>query len=140
MKRLLNTVFFCLLGSIIFAQSPIGIWKNIDDDDGKAKSHIEIYQEDGKLYGKVIKLLPAATITTCIKCKGEKKDAPILDMIILRDLVENGKKWEDGRILDPKKGKEYRCNIALEDENTLKIRGFIGNPVFGRTQYWYRVI
>ncbi len=38
------------------AQSPIGIWKNIDDEDGKEKSHIEIYEKNGKLYGKVIKL------------------------------------------------------------------------------------
>lgn len=134
--------FFALLmfTTTFFAQSPIGIWKNIDDSDGKEKSHIEIYEHDGKLHGKVIKLLPAATIISCKKCKGDKKNASLVDMIILRDLTEEGDKWTGGKILDPAKGKEYSCLIALEDPNTLKVRGFIGNPLFGRTQYWYRVM
>jgi uncharacterized protein (DUF2147 family) len=130
---------FLMFSTPFFAQSALGIWKNIDDTDGVEKSHIEIYEEDGKIYGKVIKLLPAATIITCKKCKGDKKNAPILDMTILRDLKKDGDKWSGGMILDPAKGKEYRCFIALENENKLKVRGFIGSPMFGRTQYWYRV-
>jgi len=123
----------------MIAQSPLGIWKNIDDSDGVEKSHIEIYEEDGIVYGKVVKLLPAATITVCKKCKGDNKNAPLLNMVILKGLKKNGEKWSDGLILDPAKGKEYKCFIALEDEKTLKVRGYIGNPLFGRTQYWYRV-
>jgi len=127
------------LSSSFYAQSALGIWKSVDDTDGVEKSHIEIYEEDGKVYGKVIKLLPAATITSCKKCKGDKKNAPLLNMIILRDLEKDGDEWKGGMILDPAKGKEYKCLIALEDENKLKVRGYIGNPLFGRTQYWYRV-
>ncbi|MFK7923326.1 MAG: DUF2147 domain-containing protein, partial [Bacteroidia bacterium] len=39
-----------------FAQSPVGKWKTIDDETNKPKSIVEIYEKDGKLYGKVIKL------------------------------------------------------------------------------------
>ncbi len=137
--KYLQLLALLLLSTPFFAQSALGIWKNIDDTDGVEKSHIEIYEKDGKIYGKVIKLLPAATIITCKKCKGDKQNAPILDMIILRDLKKDGKKWSGGMILDPAKGKEYRCFIALENENKLKVRGYIGSPMFGRSQYWYRV-
>lgn len=136
----LQLLILLLCSTAIFCQSPIGVWKNIDDDDGKEKSHIEIFEQDGKLHGKVIKLLPAATILSCKKCKGDQKNAPLLNMVILRDLSEDGSKWTGGKILDPKKGKEYSCLIALEDANTLKVRGYIGNPLFGRTQLWHRVL
>ena len=35
--------------------------------------------------------------------------------------------------LDPKNGKEYKCTISLKDANTMKLRGYIGFSVFGRT-------
>ena len=122
-----------------FAQNPIGIWKTVDDTDGRAKSHIEIYENDGKLYGKVIKLLEAADIHFCEKCKGDKKDQPIEGMVLLEEMKEAGKSWKGGRILDPASGKSYKCLIELENEDKLKLRGYIGMPALGRTQYWYRV-
>lgn len=130
----------CLGVSVLLSgQSPIGIWKSVDDTDNVEKSHIEVYEENGKLYGKVVKLLPAATILTCNKCKGDKKGKPLLNMVILRDMEPKGEKWDGGRILDPAKGKEYKCVISLDGEDKLKVRGYIGKPLFGRTQYWYRV-
>ena len=36
------------------AQSPVGIWKNLDDTDGKEKSHIEIYESGGVLKAKSV--------------------------------------------------------------------------------------
>ncbi|MEM7655878.1 MAG: response regulator [Bacteroidota bacterium] len=48
---------FCLLAVFGFGQNQIvGVWKTIDDETNKAKSLVEIYEQDGKLYGKVIKL------------------------------------------------------------------------------------
>lgn len=139
--RVLLIGLFVLLYSVnaVKAQSPLGIWKSVDDTDGVAKSHIEIYKKGELLYGKVVKLLPAATITHCDKCKGEDKGRSLIEMVILKDLVHDGYKWSGGKIFDPAKGREYRCQIALEDPNTLKVRGYIGKPLFGRTQYWYRV-
>ena len=138
MRVLLALIF--TLGSLSLAgQSPIGVWKSVDDTDGKAKSHIEIFEHDGMLHGKVIKLLPNATITHCHKCKGDKKGASLIDMVILKDLKSSEDAWVNGLILDPAKGKEYKCKISLKDENTLNVRGYIGKPLFGRTQYWYRV-
>ena len=57
-----------------FAQSPVGTWRTIDDETGKPKSHVEIYEQNGKLYGKITKLLnPSEPNPTCKKCSGAKK-------------------------------------------------------------------
>lgn len=132
-------LFFCIMSFALSAQSPLGVWKNLDDEDGKEKSHIEIYQQNGKLRGKVVKLLPAATVTKCNSCKGDKKGKDLLGMDILWDMKETGKVWDGGQILDPKNGKEYNCKIEFDGTEKLKVRGYIGVSIFGRTQVWYKV-
>jgi uncharacterized protein (DUF2147 family) len=137
-----RTLFIALLSLLFvpaFGQSPVGIWKNLDDTDGKEKSHIEIYEQNGKLRGKVIKLLPAATITRCDKCSGANKGKSLVGMDILWDMQKTGSEWDNGHILDPKNGKIYRCKISLDGTDKLQVRGYIGISVFGRTQTWYKV-
>lgn len=58
----MNRTFIALIFifNFVFAssgQSPIGIWKTVDDESGQEKSHVEIFQKNGKLYGKIVKLL-----------------------------------------------------------------------------------
>jgi len=137
MKYLLSSSLL-LITSLLLGQSPIGLWKTIDDTDGVEKSYIEIHDIDGKLYATVRELLPAADLTHCNKCKGNKKNAPIIGMTLMRDMEPDGDEWSGGHILDPASGKEYKCIIALEDENKLKVRGYVGAPFLGRTQYWFR--
>ncbi len=60
-------------------------------------------------------------------------------MIILDGLKEDGDEWSGGKILDPKNGNFYKCYIKLKDKTTLKLRGYIGISLFGRTEYWKRV-
>jgi uncharacterized protein (DUF2147 family) len=129
-----------ILSISLQAQSVLGKWKTIDDVTGKAKSIVEIYEQDGKVFGKVVKILtPGRENAVCDKCEGVNKDKPILGLIILKNLTKDGDEWEDGEILDPNNGKTYSCYITLEDKDKLKVRGYIGFSVIGRTQYWYRV-
>src|SRR5688572_26497033 len=69
-------------------ESPIGSWKTIDDETGETKSIVKIYERDGKLYGKITKLLknPGAT---CDACEGEVHGAPIEGMIIMWSLEQD---------------------------------------------------
>jgi uncharacterized protein (DUF2147 family) len=121
-------------------QTVVGKWKTIDDETGKAKSIVEIYEKSGKIYGKVIEILDVAhKNNVCQDCAGEDKNKPILGLVIIKGLKKDGDEYTNGKILDPKNGKMYKCLITLDSKDKLKIRGFIGFSLFGRTQYWSRV-
>jgi uncharacterized protein (DUF2147 family) len=113
---------------------PVGVWETIDDDTHKPTSHVFIYERDGKLFGKIIKLLVDPPDSECDKCKGSRKNQRIIGMEILWDLKKDGDVWSGGRILDPKNGKDYRAKIWLEGNNRLKVRGYWF--IFYRTQDW----
>jgi uncharacterized protein (DUF2147 family) len=134
--------FFLLLSLplISFSQGVIGKWKTIDDETGKAKSIVKIYEENGKIYGEIYKILtPGEENKKCVECEGDLHNKPIQGMQILKNLVKDGEEWNDGTILDPNNGTTYSCYITLESKDKLKVRGFIGFSLIGRTQYWYRV-
>jgi len=133
-------LFFVLFSFSLSAQdSPVGLWKTIDDETGEAKSHVRIVEKNGKLYGTVEKLLLKPQDTRCTACEGDKKDQLVVGMEILTDLEQDGKYWEDGEILDPNNGSVYSCYIEMESTDKLKVSGYIGFSLLGRTQYWYRV-
>ena len=46
--------------------------------------------------------------------------------------------WSGGTVYDPNSGKTYKCTVKQLDANTLKIRGFIGISLFGRSETWTR--
>ncbi len=122
------------------AQSIFGKWKTIDDETGKEKSIVEIYKVDGKAYAKIVQLLEKGKEDKlCDLCKGENKNKPIKGMVIINGLSEDGDEWNDAKILDPKTGKEYKCYITLDGDNKLKVRGYIGFALLGRTQYWHKI-
>ncbi|MDG1762949.1 MAG: DUF2147 domain-containing protein [Flavobacteriaceae bacterium] len=135
----LHTVLFVLCSLFFQTDSIEGTWITQDDETGKQKSEVLIYIESGKLYGKITKLLlPEDEGKICVNCKGENKDKPIEGLVIINDLQLEDDIWEDGTILDPKSGKIYDCYIGFEDDNTLKVRGFLGFSLLGRTQVWKR--
>ena len=122
-------------------QSVLGKWHSIDPDTGDKESVIEVYKKGEKIYGKIVQILKEEDRDkTCIECTGKDKDQPIQGLVIVRGLSKEGDEWTNGKILDPKNGKLYKCYIALEEENKLKLRGYIGFSLIGRTEYWYRVV
>jgi len=132
-----------LLSSQTFAQQDpiIGKWKTIDDETGRPKSIVEIYMLDGKFYGRVDSLFrkPGEDPNpVCDKCPEDdpRYNKPVLGMEIIKDMKKDGDEYTGGTILDPKKGKIYRCKLWIED-GKLKVRGYLA--FFYRTQTWYRV-
>lgn len=125
------------------SNSPVGFWKTIDDETGKVKSIVQIRKKNGKLSGKVVKLFrkpPQEMHPICNKCTDYRKDKPILGMTILWDLEQDDDEWSGGWITDPNKGKTYSCYIAVENGGKkLKVRGYLGLALLGRTQYWHKV-
>ena len=141
MKKQFLLLVGCLLAfTYMSAQSPVGTWKTVDDETGKEKSYVEIYEQGGKLYGKITELLLEEDKgKNCDVCPGKKKDQPVEGMEILMGKESVKDYWGNGKILDPKTGKVYKCFIELESADKLKVRGYIGFSLLGRTQYWYRV-
>ena len=132
-------LFIALFSNPIQTTSVEGVWITQDDETGKKKSEVVLYLEDGKLYGKIVQLLlPEDQGKTCTECKGENKNKPIEGLVIVKDLIQEGENWEEGTIMDPKSGKVYDCYLNLQDPNTLKVRGYLGFSLLGRTQIWKR--
>jgi uncharacterized protein (DUF2147 family) len=137
MKTIYTILAFCFLQASLQSQNEVfGKWQTVDEKTGNITSVVEIFEKNKKLYGKVLKVIPAAgeeSDPICTKCSDFRKDKKINGMLIVSGLTLEDGKWSDGKILDPDNGKEYECKIWFED-GKLKVRGYIAFVY--RTQVW----
>ncbi len=141
MKRVSILVFLIALLSVrgvLGAQSPVGKWKTVDEKNGKVTSEVEIYEQSGKLFGKIVALPEPndkqGKQKVCIACTGTDKDKPILGLVILRDFSLTGDRYK-GTIMDPNDGKVYMAEIWVED-GKLMLRGYVG--FFYKSRTWLK--
>ncbi|MBM2817202.1 MAG: hypothetical protein HW421_3964 [Ignavibacteria bacterium] len=134
--KILILLFIFLMTTNIFAQKEIlGNWLS-----SKKTAKIQVYENKGKYYGKIIWLKEPNTSDNKPKKDIENPDEklrnrPLLGLNILWNFTFDGEnEWSDGEIYDPKNGKTYSCNMKLKG-NKLEIRGYIGISLFGRTEY-----
>lgn len=143
---MMRLAVFVLAAVPLFAlaadDSPVGLWKNIDDATGKPKALIRIVENNGVLEGRIEKLFRPADQDQnplCVKCEGALKDQPIVGMAFLAGLKKSGDEYSGGTILDPENGKVYKSKMRLSDGGKkLDVRGYIGMPMLGRSQVWVR--
>ena len=95
--------------------TPVGLWKTIDDDGKTEKSLVRISDSGGVLNGKIEKIFEAGKQDSkCDKCTDDRKDQPVLGMVILRNLKQDAddkETWSGGEILDPNNGKTYKARL-----------------------------
>ena len=122
------------------APSPAGLWTTYSDRTGKPDGLVRISETDGVFTGIVVEVLSATDPNpVCELCEGELKGKPVVGLTILRGLRREGEGYGGGTILDPDDGRTYRCKALLRDGGArLEVRGYVGAPVFGRTQVWVR--
>ena len=136
MNKLTVVLLISLIGTLTFAQDVMGKWKTIDDNEGVAKSVVEVYEIDGKVYGKVVEILnPEKQKVKCVDCEGVDEDRPVIGMNIIKDMEFEDEAYRNGTITNPENGKIYDCRLKLID-GKLQVRGYIA--FFYRTQYWVR--
>lgn len=140
-----------LLGSgllVAFAaaaqETPVGLWKTLDDDNGQPKSLVRIVEMRGVLSGRIEKLLDPddAPDSRCQRCTDERRDQPVVGLTILRNVRRGDRPgvWDGGDILDPDNGKVYQVRLSpARDGRQLEVRGYLGVPLLGRSQTWLRV-
>jgi uncharacterized protein (DUF2147 family) len=146
MKKVLMALAATFAASVAFAQpTPVGLWKTIDDETKTERSLIRITETGGVLGGRIEKLLgaDAKQDAVCEECTDDRKGKPIVGMAIIRGVKKNAETeglWDGGTILDPNNGKTYKLRLKpSEDGKKLEVRGYIGTPVFGRSQTWQKV-
>lgn len=128
------SVFFCT-----YSQSVTGKWKTIDDKTGDAKSVVEIFELNGKIYGKIIDIYNESKRNAkCEKCSGEDKNKQVLGLTIIKGLSKDGDEFSGGKITDPQTGSTYKCILKLKTKDKLEVRGYMGISIMGRSQFWVR--
>ena len=122
--------------SQIKADDILGVWLT----SGKEPAKIQIYKSGQKYYGRIVSLQnplnngkPKMDINNPDKLK---RNQQILGLIILIGFEFDGDEWNDGKIYDPESGKIYSCYLSIKNESALKVRGYIGVSLFGRTETW----
>jgi len=129
----------------------VGVWAT-DPEGGGGPAHVEIYANGDQFDGKIIWLEePLYTAEDAGETAGVPKEdhnnpdpalrsRPIVGLIIMEGFIFDGKDtWQKGTIYGPDNGKTYKCKVRIGDNGELKVRGFIGFSMLGRTEVWTRV-
>jgi uncharacterized protein (DUF2147 family) len=141
---LLIALLSILLPNLLFGAadtvSPVGFWKNDD-------ATFEIFADQGgKLSGKIIAMREPRTPegkekTDIHNPDPSKRERPILGLVFMSGFIQKSDShWENGTIYDPKSGNTYSCFMDLDGPENIKLRGFLGISLIGRTQVWTRVL
>ena len=131
-----------LVASVVVLASPpspeaerlVGVWLTESEDQ------VKIYQEAGKYFGKGV-VTPKNKDRLDDKNPDKKlRSRRLADVMILKDFEYLGKnRWGKGTIYDPNNGKTYKCTVTMKSQDEIKVRGFIGISLIGRTETWPRV-
>ena len=150
MKKIIYLFTAVFMVSICFSQTTpsvsesdkiIGVW-----EVGSGKARVKITKYGDKFGGKIVWLKEPNYENGTKKVDKNnpdeaKRTVPLLGFNNLLGFSYKGKsEYDGGTIYDPENGSTYNCIISLEDDNTIKVRGYIGVQVFGRTDTWKRVI
>jgi len=67
------------------------------------------------------------------------RDRPLCGLQILTGFQHaNDALWQDGEIYNPDDGLNFSSTMKLSPQGTLKIRGYVGISLFGKTLEWVR--
>lgn len=128
----------------LIAWSPVragvtGTWRTSDGD-----ALVDIYAcDEGAVCGRIVwmrePLADGRPRTDDKNPSPALRERPVQGLEILRGFREERPGvWSGGRVYDPKSGNEYRGRLVLEGEGTLRLRGYVGIPLFGRSDTWTR--
>jgi len=127
------------------SKSPLdGFWQAYFED-GTPSGWFYFAEKKGFYEGRLVKMFKkkgeTKVVTTCAACPGEKKNKPMLGMVIVYNLKRDGfAKFENGNILDPRDGSVYNAAIEITpDGQQLLLRGYLGFELLGQTQTWTRL-
>lgn len=133
-------IVFCVAGITAFTcdSSSNHIISTWISKDGRAR--IAIYRKGPTFSGKIVWLdhpyrADGTPKTDRMNPDESLRNRPLIGLEILNGFEYTGDNtWEDGEIYDPEHGKTYSSKMTLVDYNSLEVRGYIGVPMFGRSE------
>ena len=132
------TAALLILAAAARAETPVGLWET-------GESHIEIYHCGELLCGRIVALDEPLDLAGNPKVDTNNPDPalrtrPIKGMDLVSGFSrKSDRKWVGGTIYDPRDGKTYKCKMTLEKDGALKVRGYVGVSLFGKTVVWTRI-
>jgi uncharacterized protein (DUF2147 family) len=120
-----------------------GFWQEADED-GFVGGWFYFIERNGLYEGRLVKMFKKPGAPTyrdaCEKCEGNQKGAAMLGLTIVKGMKRDGRKYDEGNILDPRDGTIYHAQMELSpDGKKLSVRGYLGIPLLGQTQVWTRL-
>src|SRR5262245_50853910 len=118
-----------------------GLWEQ--SMNGRVGAWFFIFEQDDVYYGAMVKMFPRPgddPNPICTACQGDQKNQPSLGLIMIKGMQRSGRMYQNGTILDPRDGNVYNAQMEVtSDGQKLKLRGYVGVPLFGQTQVWKRL-
>lgn len=136
-KFIYNCVVLCVMSLFVFAQTNdadkiVGIYWSPKKD-----AKIEIFKRGGKYFGKFIW---SSTPRKDTKNPNEAlRSRSLLGVEFLTGFSYQDGSYTGGEIYDPESGKTYSCKITFQG-TSLKVRGYVGLSLFGRTEIFEKVL
>lgn len=144
MRKLSISLFAMIITLVVNGQNKkiTGVWWNEEKT-----SRVEIYEENGKLFGKVVWLSndknPNGTSPRVDYLNPDEKlkKQRLIGSRILKNLTwdADDNEWNNGEIYDPKSGKTYSCYAELQKDGKLFLKGYVlGMTFLGKSTLWTR--
>lgn len=127
----------------------VGVWKTAPSKNGFA--HVEIQRQGSRYFGEITWTDEPNYAPDDPEGMGgqpkidrnnpdaDLRNRPIVGLRIMTDFEYVGQnQWKRGTIYDPESGKTYKCNMKLLEDGTLKVRGYVGISLLGRSTLWTR--
>ena len=102
----------------------------------KKDAKIEIYKKGDQYFGKSIWVAVPKKDTNNPDVRLQLRDVSGIEL--LSGFSYSDGIYKEGEIYDPESGKTYDCKIKMTGGD-LKVRGYIGLSVFGRTEIFERI-
>jgi uncharacterized protein (DUF2147 family) len=120
-----------------------GLWEK-RNQSAQPEGWFRIAERDGVYEGQIVKMFPKpgedVAAWRCTRCEGEQKNAPVLGITFIKGMRRNGLRYENGTILDPRDGATYDALMEVSaDGQSLVVRGYLGIPLLGQSEVWYRL-
>lgn len=133
-------MLFAFSGTVLAVEpSIVGVWSMPilkGKDKGKERAQVEIFEKNGVYSGKIVKLSALPANALCKACKDERKNKPLMGMLLLWDLKKEAGRYL-GKVYDFDEGKEYKCSLTQVSPNKLMVTASL--LFFSESHYWMRV-